>query len=357
MGTMRNVSSIVLKKNDFFTSLSDGALEALANVVQSVELPEGTVIIKEGEHGDAFYLICEGSVEVTKMNEYGQSAKLSILGAGEIFGEMALMTGHPRSSTVTAITDVTLGKINREDFEEIRRLDRAFSRILERRSRDYADFNRIKILQPVALLEPEKMSLLISSMDEKRFAPGETIIHQGEKGDAYYIIKSGRVAVIKKKEGREPEQVAEMKSGSGFGEEALIREEPRSATIRAVDETIVLTINKQAFVEVMQKTFIENAFPEDLDAEERERVIFIDARITPEYAEEHIAGAVNVPIEILRDKYEELDRSGEYYTYCTNDSRGMTAAFLMKSMGFHVKALRGGLSAWDGETVGLSLRV
>jgi 3-mercaptopyruvate sulfurtransferase SseA len=66
--------------------------------------------------------------------------------------------------------------------------------------------------------------------------------------------------------------------------------------------------------------------------------------------EEHIKGALNIPIEVLRDKFSELDMDKEYFTYCTNDSRGMTAAFLMKSLGYNVKALRGGLSAWDGPT-------
>jgi CRP-like cAMP-binding protein/rhodanese-related sulfurtransferase len=350
-GTMEPISSAALKKYDFFSFLSDGALEALSNAVHTVDLPAGTEIVREGEHGNSFYLICRGEVEITKKSAHGQTAKLSVAGAGESFGETALLTNLPRSCTVTAKTDVKLGEISKEKFDEIINFDTAFSSILERQAGDYAEFNTLKTLQPFALIEPEKMLALISRMDERSFAPGETIISHGEKGDAYYIIKTGRVAVIKKKKSGDFEQVAELRSGSGFGEEALIREEPRNATVRAVDETTVLTVDKKAFLEIMQKTFIENAFPEDLDEGERKNVVFIDARITPEYEEEHIAGAVNIPIEILRNKFDELDRSREYYTYCTNDSRGMTAAFLMKSMGFHVKALRGGLSAWDGETI------
>lgn len=350
---MRDISNTILKRTDFFSSLSDGALEALANAVQTVKLPAGTEIIKEGEHGNCFYFICGGEVEITKKTGHGQTAKLSTAGAGEGFGEMALLTNLPRSCTVRAATDVTLGKINRENFEEVIHFDAAFSGLLERRARDYADFNSLKTLQPLALLEPEKVCALLSNLEETTYAPGEIIVNQGEKGSSYYIVKSGCVAVIKKKEGREPERIAELKSGSGFGEEALIREEPRNATVQAIDETTVLTIDKKTFTEILQRTFVENAFPEDLDEAEREQVVFLDARVTPEYAEEHIAGAVNIPIEILRNKFGELDMSRDYYTYCTNDSRGMTAAFLMKSMGFHVKALRGGLSAWDGDTIRL----
>jgi len=348
---MGPVSSTALKKYDYFSFLSDGAIEALAHAVQQVDLPSGMEIIREGERGNFFYIICSGEVEITKKTGRGQTAILSSAGAGESFGETALLTNLPRSCTVTARSDVKLGQISRRDFEEIVNFDAAFSSVLERQSKDFAEFNSLKTLQPFALIAPEKMLTLISHMHEKTFMPGETIIHQGDKGDAYYIIRTGRAAVIKKKKDGSTERVAELESGSGFGEEALIREEPRSATVQAVDATTLLMIDKKTFSEIMQKTFIENAFPEELDEEERKNVVFIDARVTPEYDEEHIAGAVNIPIEILRGKFGELDKGKEYYTYCTNDSRGMTAAFLMKSMGFHVKALRGGLSAWDGETV------
>lgn len=349
---MEQITGTELKKYDFFSSLSDGALEALSDAAQKVELPAGAVIIKEGTHGDAFYLICKGEVAVTKQTGHGQTAKVSVVGAGEGFGEMALLTNLPRNCTVTAKTDVVLGKISREDFERIISLDTAFSSILERKASDYAEFNMIKTLQPLALVEPEKMLALIAGMEEKTFAPGDIIINQGDKGDAYYIVKTGRVAVIKKpKDGGAPEKVAELKSGSGFGEEAIIRDEPRNATVRAVEDTRVLCLDKKTFVGILHKTFIENAFPEDIINELDDDTVIIDARIPPEYMEEHIKNAVNIPIEIIRDKFSEMDKSKKYYTYCTNDSRGMTAAFLMKSMGFNAEALRGGLSAWEGETV------
>lgn len=347
---MKEITSSTFKKYDFFASLSDGALEALSEKVEKAELPAGTLIIKEGEQADAFYIICRGVVEMTKKTEFGQTAKLATAGSGEGFGEMALLTNLPRNCSVTAKTDVKLARICRDAFEEVVHLDSAFLGILERKAKDHVDFNTLKTLQPLALIEPEKMLTLISSMKELTYVPGENIIVQGEKGDAYFIIKSGRVSVLQKKGNNEPEKVAELKSGQGFGEEAIIRYKPRNATVQAIEDTTVLSLDRPTFEKILRKAFVENAFSEDLDEEERGQYIYIDARIPPEYEEEHIAGAVNIPIEIIRNKIAELDKSKEYFTYCTNDSRGMTAAFLMKSMGFKVQALRGGLSAWDGET-------
>lgn len=339
-----------LKDFEFFSPLSEGALEALSHKTQPVEFRAGTVIIKEGEPADAFYIICRGDVEVTQKTGFGQTAKLRVEGEGESFGEMALLTNLPRSSTVTAKTDVKLSRIAKRDFEEVVNLDTAFSNMLQRQARDFNDFSILKTLQPFALIEPERMLALIAKMKEEKYFPGDIIIHQGDPGDKYFIIKSGKVAVLKKEGDKEPEQIAILKSGEGFGEESLIRGHPRNATVKAIDETTVLTLDKGVFNQIMASSFIKNGFSEDIPEDERDNYVYIDARIRPEYEEEHIAGALSIPIEILREKFGELDKEKEYYTYCTNDSRGMTAAFLMKSLGYKVKALRGGLSAWDGPT-------
>ena len=349
---MDRISSVQLKNYEFFSGLSEGALEALSTRVKRKAMPAGTEIIKEGSRGDAFYILCEGDVEITKRTDFGQSAKVASAGAGDSFGEMALLTNLPRHCTVTAKTDVVLSAISKDDFDEIVSLDTAFSNMLERKAGSYAEFNRLKTLQPLALIEPEKMLALIEGMKTKRFAPGETIINEGEKSDDYYIIRSGMVSVLKKAKGKEVvEQVAVLNSGEGFGEEAIIREMPRNATVRAMGETEVLILDKKTFENILRKSFVENAFPEEVIDVLNENTVIIDARVPPEYMEEHIKDAINIPIEIIRGKLSGMDKTKKYYTYCTNDSRGMTAAFLMKSMGFNAEALRGGLSGWEGETV------
>ena len=74
----------------------------------------------------------------------------------------------------------------------------------------------------------------------------------------------------------------------------------------------------------------------------------IDVRTQPEYGEEHVEGAINIPLAELRTRYEDLDPAQQYYTYCSSNSRGETAAFLLGSMGLKVKVIKGGLRAWEG---------
>ncbi|MEW6713514.1 MAG: cyclic nucleotide-binding domain-containing protein [Nitrospirota bacterium] len=342
-----------LRKYAYFSSLSDAAIDSIAEKLSIVNFPAGREIVKEGEVGDSFYFVKQGCLEVTKKTPTGQEAKISVLNSGEGFGEMALLTCSVRSSSVHAITDVTLYALSKSDFENVVLLESAFKNELLKDVDDHTQYNKIKTLQPFKLLEPEKMYAVMQKMTEKIYKPCENIIVQGEKGDNYYIIKSGRIAVLKKKKGEEvSEQVAELRDGEAFGEEALIREDPRNATCQAVEETTVLVLNKKDFNQIVKAAFLDNIFPEEIPLETYlDEYMIIDARIPAEYAEEHIWGAVNIPVEILRQKCTEFDRSKKYITYCLNDSRGMVAAFLLKNRGFNAQCLRGGVSGWLGKVV------
>lgn len=342
-----------LKKYSYFSSLSDNVLESLAKKITTVKVPAGTEIIKEGAVGNSFYFVKEGEFEVTKKTRSGQDAKLSISGSGQGFGEMALLTGSVRSGSVCAITGLVLYELSKTDFEEIILYEVAFRYMLTDKITAYKKYNMIKTLQPFALLSPDKMCALMDKMTMKEYRPGEDIIVQGDKGDFYYIIQSGRVAVLKKKKG-EPDfrQLAVLGEGEAFGEEALIRDDPRNATCRAIQETIVYALDKKDFNKLVKASFLDNIFPEDIPLETYlDEYVVIDARVPTEYHEEHIYGAVNIPLEVLRQRCVDLDKTKRYITYCLNDSRGMVAAFLLRNRGFDAKCLRGGVSGWTGSVV------
>jgi CRP-like cAMP-binding protein/rhodanese-related sulfurtransferase len=347
------IMSSALKKYNYFSSFSDGALEALAGKIKLIKFSAGSLIVKEGSMGDAFYFVKQGQLEITKKTKSGEVAKLSVIGSGQGFGEMALLTCSVRSSSVRAITDVELFELSKSTFEDVVLQESAFKSMLYQKTRDHMRFNRIKTLQPFQLLEPAKMYAAMEKMIEKKYATGEDIITQGEKGDFYYIIKSGRVSVLKKKKGEEEyRQIAVLSEGDAFGEEALIRDDPRNATCRAEEGTTVLALNKKDFDQIVKAAFMENIFPEEIPLETYlDDFVVIDARIPAEYEDEHIYGAINIPVEVLREKCAEFDKSKQYITYCLNDSRGMVATFLLRNRGFNSRCLRGGVSGWMGEVV------
>jgi cyclic di-GMP phosphodiesterase len=217
---------------------------------------------------------------------------------------------------------------------------------------DLSQYERIRTLKPFILLEPDKTYALIAKMTERTYSYGDDIFVQGAKGDCYYIIKSGCVVLLRKgKDTNEEEQIDILREGCGFGEEALIRDDPRSATCRAMEETVVYILDKADFNNIMKSSFLQNIFVEDMNmGAYRDKYVLVDVRVPHEYEQEHIEGAVNIPIEVLRKKYADLDPAKTHITYCTNDARGLVAAFLLKNHGFNAKCLRGGISSWTGPT-------
>lgn len=339
-----------LKKYCYFSYLSDAALQAISNSLNTVEFPAGTEIIKEDTPASAFYLVKEGEVEVFKKTKWGQKAKISVVGNNEGFGEMALLTCSHRCCSVISKTDVKLLSLLKADFEEIVRLDSAFTLLAEKHIQSYSLYNQMKTLQPFALLEPEKMAAVMEKLGERKYSPGENIIVQGEKGDVYYIIKSGSVAVYKKMLGEEPEKVATLHEGQGFGEEALITGTPRSATVQAAEDTIVWTLSHDEFERVMKSSFLDEISPEEIL--KKENTAYLDVRMKMEVDEERIPDAVHIPLDELRRRYSELDHSKEYFVYCLLGARSSIAAFLLNSQGFNAKSIKGGMLNWKGPVEG-----
>jgi len=94
-----------------FAALPQRALEQLSWSTREVRIPAGQVVIREGDDGDLFYVVLEGSLRVTQGGR-----ELRMLGTGAGFGEIALLRDTPRTATVTATTDVALGAVGRDDF-------------------------------------------------------------------------------------------------------------------------------------------------------------------------------------------------------------------------------------------------
>jgi signal transduction histidine kinase len=107
-----------LRKSPLFEGLSDDELTHLMDNAKPVSLKAGETLMKQGEHGDSAFVIVKGAFEIQKQS--GQSLiKIDVRGAGEIIGEMALLSQAPRSATVTAVTDAETLCISKDVFENL----------------------------------------------------------------------------------------------------------------------------------------------------------------------------------------------------------------------------------------------
>ena len=105
---------LFLKSIDLFSQIPGEDLSQIALITDEVQFEEGDEIFREGDPGDTLYFVIDGKVRV-----HTGSEDITVLGERQVVGEMALLDGEPRSASASALSNVTLLKIHRDDFHEI----------------------------------------------------------------------------------------------------------------------------------------------------------------------------------------------------------------------------------------------
>lgn len=348
---MRDASYKQLKNYCYFTSFSDYALQTIADKFRRVELAAGTTIVSEKIPADSIYLISRGKVEVQKKTEFGNITATSIEGNGMGFGKMPLFTCSSRDCTAVAKSDVSLFKLFKSDFDEILQIESSFGGSLYKTNEGYALGANLKTFKPFTLLAPEMVLAVSSKFTERTYAANEDIIKAGEEGNEYFIIKSGMVHVWKKNLEDEFVHIATLEEGHAFGEEALITNSPRNATVRAANETVVSVLARQDFESIMKSTFLQEVTAEDVINSKDKNNVLLDVRMHVEYEEEHIPGSIHIPLDELRQRYHELQQDKNYFVYCRSGRRSLSAAYLMNTQGFKAQSVKGGITKWPGTII------
>ena len=109
----------LLRTVPLFSELSEVDISSLGRLAARRRYPKDTVVFFENEEGDSFFMILEGRIKVTILGDDGREVILSMLGAGDFFGEMALLDNEPRSATAIAVEETELLSLHRTDFQSV----------------------------------------------------------------------------------------------------------------------------------------------------------------------------------------------------------------------------------------------
>ncbi len=183
---------------------------------------------------------------------------------------------------------------------------------------------------------------LLKRFQRVRAARGDVVIREGDEGDYYYVVESGRFQVERLVGGAQV-VLAELKSGDAFGEEALVSEAKRNATVSALGDGELLRLDRRHFNELLREPLLRRLSFDQATEKVRAGALWLDVRYPSEYQYDKLAGAINVPLAEVRNMFEVLDRSKEYVAYCQSGRRSAAAAFLFAQRGFKVWLLEGGL--------------
>jgi CRP-like cAMP-binding protein len=107
----------LLRSMDLFAELNDSERSRIARLLKELKASENEVIFQQGEAGDALYIVLSGRVRISTSDNLGRERVLAFYGPGEFFGDMAVLTGEPRSATASASTDIRLLQLRKEDFD------------------------------------------------------------------------------------------------------------------------------------------------------------------------------------------------------------------------------------------------
>ncbi len=276
--------AVRLRPWDVFSHFTDSQLEKLAGCVSRTHFPPGASVIRQGDPTQEAYVIERGEVHILRTTTYGEF-RLAALGPGDMFGETSFVDGGDRSSDAVTGSECDLLAINPvavaalTDAEpqihlalywtfwkalssKLRRTNDRLTRFFTEQAGAPPELRggqgdaprpgfKIRLDDKRRLFEEQRLSsleihFLTSLSKERKLAPGEEIFHEGDDGDALYVVLEGRVMISKFIPGAGEEALAFLERGDYFGEMALIDRQPRSADAKAdAGGAVVLAIPRE----------------------------------------------------------------------------------------------------------------
>ncbi len=196
---------------------------------------------------------------------------------------------------------------------------------------------RMRHIMAFKNLPPANIKDLLDRMETVKVKKGETVVHQGESGETFYVLTDGEAQVTRTIE------LAQLKAGASFGEESLVSGGQRNASITMMTDGVLMKLSKQDFDHLLKEPMLNRVSPEEAKIRALKGDIWLDVRHASEYHHSRLPKANNIPLHEIRMRMDELETDKQYICYCNTGRRSSAAAFILAQAGFHVSVLNGGV--------------
>lgn len=306
----------------------------------------GQTLCKRGDCDNTHLYLLSGSVAID-----GAGPLLEI-DANDAEARFPLAHQQPRLESVTATSDCQIIRFDSNHLDSMLAWDQAANYIIldlsaQRDMDEDADW-MLTLLHSNLFYKVPPMNIrqILSRFQPIFTHAGDTIIRQGELGDCCYFIKEGSVSVYRAADAKgKSDLVAELEVGRCFGEDALVNDAPRNATVVMRENGVLMRLEKQDFYLLLKSPPVRSLSLAEVERELAAGAALLDVRSGDEYERAHAEGALNMPLSILQLKARLLDRNTQYIAYCDSGRRSSAAAFLLTEDGFRVTVLRNGFEA------------
>lgn len=232
----------VLGKSFLFAALEPKDMEVILMAMKEAAFEAGAKIITEGEDGDYLFVIEVGSPVCKKLIE-GEQKVVKECAPGDVFGELALLYNCPRAASVEATDSCVCWQLDRETFNNIVR-DAA----VRQREKYNTFLAKVSILSS---MDPYERSQIADALKPEMVKDGDTVVTQGEPGDKFYIVEDGTLCAMKSVDNGVPSKVMDYKAGDYFGELALLKNQPRAASVKATSDAKLLWLDRRSFTKML----------------------------------------------------------------------------------------------------------
>jgi len=321
-------------------------LFALSRKTRLQEMDAGRMLFKEGDTDKRTFYLVSGEIELRSGDR-----TVSMLQAGTPESRIAIASGQPRRFTARTLSDITYVSVDSDLLDVLITWDQTgtyeVNEISKAEVSDPGDWMTV-LLQTKAFhrIPPANLQALFMRMQQVVCRAGEVVIKQGDEGDYFYVITRGTAVVTRETPlSRNGIKLAELGIGESFGEEALISDGKRNATITMLTDGALVRLGKEDFRELLNEPllhWVELAQAREL-IERGGR--WLDVRLPSEFDSYHLDDALNVPLYFIRLKVKTLDPKTPYVVVCDTGRRSSAAAFLLNERGFDAYCLRGGMLA------------
>jgi len=337
----------LLKRLEPLKELANDRLQELATKAKLIDLVEDRELFKEGERDNRTLYLLSGELKLSNRTGASMVLKSSNRASRQPIDNQNphIISAWTRSSSKILSIDSDLLDMLLNWGDE----DSGGYEVEEVDFSDDADWiSNLLYTQGLLNLPPQSIQALVTRLREVSLSAGEVVLNEGEEDDDYYIIKQGRCLVSRVMPGdSEPTVLCELKAGEGFGEEALITQGRRNATVTMAEDGVLLKLDKSDF-----NSLIASFLVSQVDGREAQELVatgtmVIDVRTPEEYHQNGVGRSM--PLALLRREMSHFDPDRKYIVCCDDGRRSAAAAFLMRRMGLNVHALQGGLEMHRGE--------
>ena len=245
----------VIKEHPILSLLEQRQIRDIVNAMEQRIYCVDEEVIKEGEEGENLFVSEYGNFQVSIDGRCAQT-----FGPGVVFGELALLYERPHTATVTAISGKSSPYVARTWA-----IDRQAFQILMTQTGLLQQRSYLKCIRDCEAFEhlhgdAKKMMQLVNDLTEERYNPGEYVCKEGAIGSTFYIVQEGQLDVIT----RRPQDgstaapgggyiVKSLKAGDAFGERAILVAQIRTASVKAVKESVLLSMDQWTYFRAIYK--------------------------------------------------------------------------------------------------------